>query len=231
MSVYACSDLHGRYDLWAMIKKDLKEDDILYFLGDACDRGPDGWKIIRELLEDKRVIYIQGNHEDMLYHRFHGFDMDDLWIHNHNGGQVTADAAILDSDYMEITSQLHKLPYSALYINKDGKTIFMTHSGCLPSHQAYNNDYLLWDRRHYYHPQNEYDLVIHGHTPVDYLIEDLSFISSSIDTVEGSWDGGAFFYQDNTKCCIDMGAFFTNRTVLLDLDTFESRVYVGEELR
>ena len=42
MSVYAFSDLHGNGILWDKIKSFLGEDDKAYFLGDACDRGPDG---------------------------------------------------------------------------------------------------------------------------------------------------------------------------------------------
>ena len=40
--ILACADIHGCYDLWIQIKKELKEDDFLYFLGDAADRGQDG---------------------------------------------------------------------------------------------------------------------------------------------------------------------------------------------
>ena len=63
---YAVSDLHGRYDLWEKIKSHLQENDVIYFLGDAIDRGPDGLKLMQELLTDKRVHYIIGNHEEMM---------------------------------------------------------------------------------------------------------------------------------------------------------------------
>jgi serine/threonine protein phosphatase 1 len=63
---YAFSDVHGIYDLWAQIRDYCDETDTIYFLGDACDRGEDGIRIIIELLQDKRVKYIKGNHEDML---------------------------------------------------------------------------------------------------------------------------------------------------------------------
>ena len=32
MATYACSDLHGNWELWAEIKKFLKPDDTLYYL-------------------------------------------------------------------------------------------------------------------------------------------------------------------------------------------------------
>ena len=63
---YAFTDLHGMYPLWEQIRDFCDESDKLIFLGDACDRGDDGLKIIKELLQDKRVTYIKGNHEDFL---------------------------------------------------------------------------------------------------------------------------------------------------------------------
>ena len=59
--VFAISDLHGMYDLWKQVQETLQSDDILYMLGDAADRGPDGWKIIKEALGDPRVRYAHGH--------------------------------------------------------------------------------------------------------------------------------------------------------------------------
>ena len=66
MATYASADWHGCYWIWEKIKEILKPDDTLYFLGDAADRGSDGWQIIKELLNDSRIIYLKGNHEDLL---------------------------------------------------------------------------------------------------------------------------------------------------------------------
>lgn len=48
----------------------LKEDPecTIIYGGDACDRGPDGYKIMRELLDNPQVIYLKGNHEDLFTH-------------------------------------------------------------------------------------------------------------------------------------------------------------------
>ena len=56
---YACSDLHGLYPLWEQIKHYCDETDTIYFLGDAIDRGPDGIKILLEMLYDSRVIFLR----------------------------------------------------------------------------------------------------------------------------------------------------------------------------
>ena len=66
MKTVCFADLHGNYNLWTAIKNYYGPKDTLIFLGDACDRGPDGIKIMKEMFKDSRVIYILGNHEQML---------------------------------------------------------------------------------------------------------------------------------------------------------------------
>ena len=50
MARYACSDLHGRYDLAEQVIAHLNPSDTLYFLGDAIDRGPSSWDALMLLL-------------------------------------------------------------------------------------------------------------------------------------------------------------------------------------
>ena len=61
MSIYAFADLHGNGLLWDKIKAFLKPEDRAYFLGDAIDRGPDGWRIMNEIIADERITYIKEN--------------------------------------------------------------------------------------------------------------------------------------------------------------------------
>lgn len=42
---------------------------------------------------------------------------------------------------------------------------------------------------------------------------------------ESSYEDGAFWYCNNHKVNIDCGAFFTGKTVLLDLDTFDEHIF------
>ena len=66
---YVISDIHGCYDKYlAMLEKlNFGDDDMLYFLGDAVDRGPDGIKILLDMMGRKNVVPFLGNHEDMFY--------------------------------------------------------------------------------------------------------------------------------------------------------------------
>ena len=74
---YAFTDIHGNYNLWKQIKNFLRPEDKVYFLGDACDRGKDGFKIMKELLFDSRVIYLKGNHEQLMIDAFMNLEEGD----------------------------------------------------------------------------------------------------------------------------------------------------------
>ena len=71
MKTFVYTDLHGNYNLFKQIQNYLGENDRAICLGDNCDRGPDGIKIIQETLKDNRIIYLQGNHEAMLVDAVH----------------------------------------------------------------------------------------------------------------------------------------------------------------
>ena len=58
MKTVCFADLHGNYNLWTAIKNYYGPKDTLIFLGDACDRGPDGIKIMKEMFKGVSYIYI-----------------------------------------------------------------------------------------------------------------------------------------------------------------------------
>ena len=62
---YAISDIHGRYDRYtALLERiNLRDEDTLYVLGDVIDRGPDGCKILLDMMARPNVLPILGNHE------------------------------------------------------------------------------------------------------------------------------------------------------------------------
>ena len=64
---YVMSDLHGCYDKFLQMLEKIRfgEDDSLYFLGDAVDRGPDGIALVQDLMGRDNVRPLLGNHEDM----------------------------------------------------------------------------------------------------------------------------------------------------------------------
>ena len=231
---YACSDLHGMYRLWEQIRDYCDETDKIIFLGDAADRGKDGLKIIQELLTDKRVTYLKGNHEDMFaicilkFAEGH-FDNMPLWYIN--GGKATYDA-VMELPYetqLYLAKKLDELPRSMWYESPLGHKVFLTHAGTDLQYTEEQlamyfgrKDAYLWDRKHIGcgRPLDEKFknvFQVHGHTPVvnDRFIFFGYNEDAKIETV---------FYDDH-KYCIDMGAFATCKAALIDLDTFETKYF------
>lgn len=215
MATYACSDLHGNYNVWSKIKAQLKPEDTLYFLGDAADRGNDGWKIIKEVCDMDNVIYIRGNHDQMLLDRYINPE-ENYYIHECNGGGKTWWDFMAD-DYTTRMTYIHKFSKKAqlyaIYTRQfDGKKVFMSHSG---STNINDPEALLWDRDHYKlkNWDNKYDFVIHGHTPIEYLI---------YNELTGAAYTEPYWYDHMRKCDLDACTAATHIALLLDLDDFDN---------
>ena len=149
------------------------ETDKLIFLGDAIDRGPDGLKILQEILADDRITFLKGNHEDFLTRYGKDEMIIGLWTCSNNGGKPTYEAlkAMNREDRVQLIDKVKKLPLYIAYENKRGQLIYLSHAGFTPWENMYFfEDDLLWDRNHFYEdwPQEEqYEnvYVVHGHTP------------------------------------------------------------------
>lgn len=129
-------DIHGNYNLWQQIKNYYNNNDTLIFLGDAIDRGPDGIKILQEMFEDKRVIFILGNHEQMLLNYIKqgiksSLIMDREIIQNNGSYLTLLDFKKLTEDNKNkiINNLTNKTKNYYIYINKDKKNIFLSHAG------------------------------------------------------------------------------------------------------
>lgn len=73
-SIFVFGDIHGQYNLYNAITTDCFEMDpkcTIIFLGDACDRGDYGYRIMRELLDSSQVRYLKGNHEELFVNAAH----------------------------------------------------------------------------------------------------------------------------------------------------------------
>lgn len=223
---FAVADLHGMYNLWRQIIESLDKTDTLYVLGDAADRGPDGWKIIKEALADPRVVYIRGNHDQMLLDSWRTEWCDNyLWFSN--GGYETWNALMMDEKYEIYLIQLAKTKLYHCYENKNSQKIHLSHAGftLMENDEIPNSEDLLWDRRHiddrcdWWTIDNLNDYVIHGHT---YCASKSCF--GMIDTkLNNSHTVGRYCYGH--KICIDGRSFLTNKIAILDLDTLKETVF------
>ena len=231
--VYAVADLHGMYNLWRQVIDSLDETDTLYMLGDAADRGPDGWKIIKEALTDKRVIYIRGNHDQMLLDAWrYDWASDDYYMWMYNGGYETFDALIQDEKYETYLIQLARTKLYHCYENKEGKKIHLSHAGftLLENDEIPNKDDLLWDRYHiddhcdWWSEENPNDYVVHGHTPTrSSTFKNLLY--GAPEEYKLNESATVIRYAHGHKIGIDAGAFSTNKCALLDLDTLQETIF------
>lgn len=224
--VYACSDIHGCYWAWEQIKEILQPEDILYFLGDAIDRGNDGFDVLCEMLTDDRVHFIRGNHEDMMYN-YYRFGKQ-TWTWNDYEATKSAIEAYHDDELLNIVLELiRRLPYTAEYINTNGEHILMSHSGYWPFGEIRVDSYdYLWDRYHYKYdytiiPANTY--IIHGHTPVQLMCK-----YWGVENINDEDMNEAFWYNGGNKCNLDCGTVWSNKCALLDLDTLETTMLTNQ---
>lgn len=217
MAVYACSDLHGMYQLYEKIKRFLKPDDVVYFLGDAVDRGPNSFKLFKAIYYDPQFRFIKGNHEDMFYEALEDFERRGNFagsrshLHRCNGGMITWEQWINDGADLNWGRKILGLPERLDYINKDNITVCLTHAGFTPGSNHY--DY-IWDRKHFDDDMTDElckdVMIVHGHTPWCYLTGEDELSKPHIVT-----------YGDGHKIDIDCGSFFSGVAALLNLDTFE----------
>lgn len=223
MSTYAISDIHGCLEVYNVLKNQiLLPEDKVYVLGDCGDRGPEPWNTIKTFLTDPQFIYIKGNHDDMLVkaarEAINGNGtrrQKDLW---YNGGYETFEQLLGEERVEMWIEEIAKKPFYIEIKNSAGQDIFLCHAGmshglrdALPSYED-----LIWDRNHHFdHPDYLDDtIVVHGHTPLYYIAEDLEIeVPSPI---------AALKYADGKKYCIDAGTYATGYSILLNLDTFQS---------
>ena len=226
---FACSDLHGMLSLYTQICDFLESEDKVIFLGDAADRGPSGWTLIKAIYHNPQWIYLCGNHEDMLANAI------DEWTWKRsiskknrellfsNGGKSTFYDWSADGAESEWADVLRELPIYYSYENVDGKTIILSHSGFQPyftsdSFIPEERDDLIWDRGHIqlssqfpWPSRHDNTILVHGHTPIQTIMKD--------------YVPGALWYCDDHKICIDNASFHSGKTCLLDLDSFEEHIF------
>lgn len=137
--IFFFTDIHGMYDLYRAIMNYCQEQDpeaTIIFGGDACDRGYDGYKIMKELLDNPQVVYLKGNHEDIFVKaayeindkfffknktrdeiqeklnkcRYYDYKYENIALSLYNGGIETLTDWIIDGMPMEFVKQIDKLP-------------------------------------------------------------------------------------------------------------------------
>ncbi len=143
--IYACSDIHGQYEKYMKLWDIVMDDDELYIIGDVIDRGPDGMKILTDIMERGNVTLLMGNHETMMYQALfmipedagkkpgysEAYDSDrwfEIWTQSNNGGRATYES--FDKNYRdredEIKEFLEKCPVM-VDVKENGRRFVLTH--------------------------------------------------------------------------------------------------------
>jgi len=168
--VFYFTDIHGARPLFDAIMNYCREQDdeaTIIFGGDAIDRGKDGYAIMKELLDNPKVVYLKGNHEDMfvkaayeikehfdfsnrtddkitdiLYScRYYDYKYQGIKNSIGNGGLPTLMAWIHDGMPMDIVDRVAHLSYTFSYGNADfchAAGVYETFVGA--ANAEYNNE-------------------------------------------------------------------------------------------
>lgn len=182
MATYVMSDIHGIYEKYKrMLQKiNFSDSDKLIIIGDVIDRGPDGIRILQDMIKRENVEIIVGNHELMMLDALElkdnippGIDWLGAWYRN--GGRVTANnfAYLAKAEQNEIIKYLTTAQYERL-ITVNDKKFYIAHGGPVGcdkknrltdfEHNVTWNRLAVWS----YVPMKDVDHVIFGHTPTSY---------------------------------------------------------------
>lgn len=223
---FVFSDIHGNYNLWKKVEEFIAGRPAI-FLGDAADRGPDGYKIMKELLDSPNIIYLKGNHEDMFVETVHAYfkekqptcEPSDFEAFGnayrllaYNGGYATWHAWKKDGCPRDIINRLSRLP---VYFSA-GQFDFC-HSGCnkveWENRKNIPEKQLFWNRSHF--PCDWFDgrILIHGHTITRSLVGYRNFNYEIV--------------RYNNKIDIDIGTVICNKIAVYDTMT-DQVVYLEE---
>jgi hypothetical protein len=154
----------------------------------------------------------------------------DRLVWNINGNEPTLSAIKEDNpdDVREYLNRASNLPIFSRYTNEYGDEFWLSHAGCdyVKNINELSEEDLIWDRNHFipnrwYHDNPDNIYIIHGHTPIPYLVEELSYFEEMPEEIPP----GIFIYAGGHKIDIDCGAHYTDCTVLLNLDTWEEEVF------
>ena len=136
---FAIGDLHGCYDLFQNLLKNINFDpaiDRMISVGDLIDRGPDHLKCL-ELLREPWFHAALGNHEQMMLDTLHWPGAGSMWFNN--GGEWGMEAvndrrssSRIPSDHsvalFDLLPLVKELPYLITVNVKSGKKFHVIHA-------------------------------------------------------------------------------------------------------
>lgn len=180
MRTFAIGDIHGCLkQLQNLIKKlNLQKGDILIFLGDYIDRGPDSKGVLdflMELQKNFKCIFLMGNHEDLFLKSLQkDAEAQEIWIYN--GGMNTLNSFSGDTFWRNAEEKLFNIPdkyikfVENMLLFYETETHFFVHAGVNPHMgiETRNPEHLLWIRDFFLKSKRDFGkIIVHGHTPTN----------------------------------------------------------------
>ncbi len=175
-SIYAIGDIHGCLDKLRVLMDRIASEidpaqDTLVFLGDYIDRGPSSFEVVEYLIRLKArftdVVFLKGNHEEMLELYLNGVDRT---LYLMNGGNQTLENYLDHSDENEPypIPVAHRNFLSSLTLFYETEKYIFVHAGLkekVPLDRQKHED-LLWIREKFIYSTYDFEKqVVFGHTP------------------------------------------------------------------
>lgn len=193
-AVWAIGDIHGRLDLLKPLLDAIRADvaardadrNVVIFLGDYVDRGPDSRGVIQYLAalsleEGVEWRFLKGNHEQTMLDFMDDPSVGARWCEY--GGDATLQSfglrppqlrhkpevwAHLSADLNHRLSASERAFLTDLELSIEIGDYFFAHAGALPGRSLSEQaaDDLMWIRRTFLNSPIEFErVIVHGHTP------------------------------------------------------------------
>ncbi|HMO17024.1 MAG TPA: metallophosphoesterase family protein [Oligoflexia bacterium] len=175
-------DIHGCAEELSVLLTFLREkikitqNDLVVFLGDYIDRGPDSRRVVDLLVQFKHDFpvtrFLRGNHEDMLMD-FLGFGGSLGHAFLYNGGLETIQSYGISvfsppGEMMRLMPESHFKFFSSLDSIVSLKSHLLVHAGLNPSNDLFSQkaEDVYWIREAFLDSEFEFGkTVVFGHTP------------------------------------------------------------------
>lgn len=225
---YVVADIHGCYEEYMELMQKIKltDEDRLYILGDAVDRGSEPMKVLLDMMKRQNITYIIGNHDYLLLYFIRKLglelscisnmsedDVEDFQAYLEDGGLVTIEA------FMKLSPAEKQAVYDFLEnanvydeVIADNKRYILVHAGITNFKEEKSLDeYDVLDficeradySRQYFQDSNTY--LITGHTPTMYINRDSS----------------SKVYIENGHIAIDCGCVYGGKLAAYCIDSDE----------
>lgn len=183
--VLAIGDVHGMYEKLIKLMDKIRfnpDEDLLIFLGDYIDRGPDPGRCLQYIFAFQQqypdvVVCLMGNHEVMMSSYF----MQKRG--NYNNLIVDYAGSWLDNGGLETLKQLDEMDADTkeellqwvmnLTVKYQYQDYFFCHAGVDPDVPlAVQNEFdMLWRRQQWWEQYKGEETLVVGHTPVQKVMK------------------------------------------------------------